>query len=590
LSPHNPIKLADVLWENNSLFSKQFGDIYFSTDGGRKESIEVYLEGNNLEERFSSCSQFVVGEIGFGTALNFALTVELWERYRKPGAELFYISFEKYPLEPFTIKKVLESQRIDQNLIEQIVQKLPLPIGSLHVIDFPEYQTRLLLSYGDASENIQEISARVDAWYLDGFAPRKNPETWTKEILQAVSRLSHSQSTASTYSVSSSVKDGLSEMGWEVQKIPGSGAKKQILRAKFLGEAISKREISNPKIAVIGAGLAGCAIAEAFSRRGAAVTIFDSRSDIALAASGNELGIVLPYPSKVPDCRHRFYLASFLYLKSVLRRFDFKQEGILFHPLKDKGKSFFDEYSKYEYPAEFAQVVGAAESSSLSGINIDQTNLFFPMAGAVSFPHFCKKLVQNVELTKLNFTVSDIGILVNDYDLIVLAQGANLDLIPEFVRLEVYPLKGETALVYETAETKKLRMPVCSGGYICPSTDGVHLVGSTYEPRVNDELLSDTGEAALGKIFNNFLPEIRPEFKSRRAGVRVASKDRMPIVGEIESAGNAKVLISTAHGSRGGVSAMLSAELLAARYFGEPEPIENSLSNAIGLERVGRKG
>jgi len=383
---HQPIHYAKTKWENGSLFSEQFGDIYFSTHGGREESTEVYLKGNHLAERFSDCSKFVIGEVGFGGALNFALTLEHWKKYSRDNARLFYISFEKFPLESSLIEKVLLSQGVDRQIVAAVTANLPLPVESMHVIDFCQYRARLLLCYGEASEKLREVNAEVDAWYLDGFSPAKNPECWNEEVIGQISRLSHGGTTASTYSVSSFVREKLAASNWEVVKVPGPGAKREILQARFKGLAVSDKVPGNLKVCVVGAGLAGCATAESFSRRGAEVSIFESRPGVALAASGNELGVVLPYPSRARDIPHRFFTAAFLYLCSILERHKIETNGVLFQPLKDRDGEFFDDFLKYEYPKEFAQVVSAAESSSLTGIQISKTNLYFPLGGTVNFP------------------------------------------------------------------------------------------------------------------------------------------------------------------------------------------------------------
>ena len=582
-----PIHFAKTTWENNSLCSEMFGDIYFSVHGGRQESSELYLEGNQLAERFSNCNNFVVGEIGFGTALNFALTLELWNKCSRDSSQLFYISYEKYPVPSSQMELVLLSQGVNLELVDRIVSNLPLPIEAVHIIDLPEYRTRLLLNYGDAAEKLKETSAKVDAWYLDGFAPSKNPDCWSEEVLLEVSRLSHSKTTASTYSVSGLVRQRLSQLNWNIEKFPGSGKKKESLRAKFNGPDKTSSSQKNFKVSVVGAGLSGCAIAESFVRRGAEVSLYESRPGLAMAASGNQFGVVLPYPSRARDIPQRYYTASFLYLNSLLKRFGPTTTGVLFQPLKDRKGGFYTDYSRYEYPKEFAQIVSASESSKLAGINLNKPSLYFPSGGAVNFPDFCRSLTKQVNNIYLNTKVASISELAEQFDITVLASGSDFELLPKHIQSFVYPLKGETGVVSATAESQKLKIPICDTGYLCPSFNGGHLVGSTYERGVSDESLSENGEFELGKVFNSFFPEVSAKFVSRRAGIRVASKDRMPIIGEVQNETRGlRVLVSTAHGSRGGVTAFLAAELLVARIYGEPEPMEMRLAKAIGVERI----
>lgn len=583
-----PIHYAKTVWKNDSLFSEQFGDIYFSVYGGREETTEVYLNGNQLVERFSDCSNFVVGEIGFGTALNFALTLELWKNRSRGQGQLFYLAYEKYPLESPEIEKVLRSQGVDPRLIELIISRLPLPVESVHVIDLPEYRTRLLLYYGDAAEKLRETTASVDAWFLDGFAPAKNPECWSKDVLHQVSRLSHCQTTAATYSVSSIVRERLRELNWEVQKVSGSGKKKEVLTARFNGPKKYIPAGRDLRVCVVGAGLVGCALAESFSRRGAKVSIYESRWGLAQAASGNELGVLVPYPSRGRDLPHRLYATAYLYLSSVLDRFGIERSGVLFQPLKDRTGGFLQDYTRYEYPKEFSQIVSASESSSISGVEVKKDGLFFPLGGAISFLELCKKLVGLSSIVHFDTPVSSVNDLAQYFDLVILASGASFELFPDIVKSFVYPLKGEVGSILESATSKNLKVTICDRGIVCPSRNGAHFVGSTYQRGVSDELLSDDGEVELGKLFTGIFPDAETVFVSRRAGVRVACKDRMPIVGEVNSGVDGlRMLISTAHGSRGGVTALLCAEVLAARIFGEPEPLDARVAKAIGVERIG---
>ena len=49
------------------------GDIYFSTENGLAESDYIFLEGNQLRDRWSTVGveqPFVIAEVGFGTGLN----------------------------------------------------------------------------------------------------------------------------------------------------------------------------------------------------------------------------------------------------------------------------------------------------------------------------------------------------------------------------------------------------------------------------------------------------------------------------------------------------------------------------------------
>ena len=68
---------AVIDWPSRSVpQARREGDIYWSFTGGLDEKQHVYVDGNELPERFDSLerSSFQVFELGFGFGLNFLLT------------------------------------------------------------------------------------------------------------------------------------------------------------------------------------------------------------------------------------------------------------------------------------------------------------------------------------------------------------------------------------------------------------------------------------------------------------------------------------------------------------------------------------
>jgi len=65
---------------DGSPYSEQFDDIYFDTESGSKQSEQVFIQGNNVEQQLLQAdSRFTIGETGFGSVLNFLLTLELYQ-------------------------------------------------------------------------------------------------------------------------------------------------------------------------------------------------------------------------------------------------------------------------------------------------------------------------------------------------------------------------------------------------------------------------------------------------------------------------------------------------------------------------------
>ena len=71
--------------------------------------------------------------------------------------------------------------------------------------------------------------AQIDAWFLDGFAPAKNPQMWSDAVLAQVARTSRPGATLATYTSAGHVRRGLQAAGFMVQRVPGHGRKREML-------------------------------------------------------------------------------------------------------------------------------------------------------------------------------------------------------------------------------------------------------------------------------------------------------------------------------------------------------------------------
>ena len=94
---------------------------------------------------------------------------------------------------------------------------LPLKMSGVHDIYFPEYNTTLTLVYDDFS-SVKNFSFLADAWYLDGFAPKKNLSAWSKDILKNVYKNTKFEGTFSTFTSATKVRKDLIKVGFDVSK------------------------------------------------------------------------------------------------------------------------------------------------------------------------------------------------------------------------------------------------------------------------------------------------------------------------------------------------------------------------------------
>ena len=252
-----PIQPARIEWQGETPFSPVFGDFYFSREGGLAETEHIFLRGNNLPERWQHRDHFTILETGFGTALNFLSTAKLWQETRQIGQRLYYISIEKHPIPSSDLERLHSALPESLQLFAaKLRQVLPPAIPGFHWHTFEEEQITLLLIQADLALGLTELEATIDAWFLDGFSPAKNPEMWGEALYQGMKTLSAEDATFATYTAASSVRAGLEQAGFKWQKQRGFGHKKHMLCGQLTGVPKSQKE--HKEVLIIGGGLAGC--------------------------------------------------------------------------------------------------------------------------------------------------------------------------------------------------------------------------------------------------------------------------------------------------------------------------------------------
>jgi len=267
--------------------SKEFDDIYFSAQDGLEETRHVFLAGNNLPAAWAGRPHFVIAETGFGTGLNFLAAWQLFARTAQPGQKLHYISFEKFPLNWVEIESALAQWRGELGPQMDVLRAVyPLRTTGFHRVVLND-QVTLTLIFDDVNGALPrlDVPCGVDAWFLDGFAPAKNPQMWTDTLFTNMARLSRPGATFATFTAAGIVKRGLSQAGFTVDKIAGFGRKRDMLAGRFNGTENKTEIVTNKKIAIIGGGLAGTATAHVLKAHVHHSVIFEKVATLAAVSS-----------------------------------------------------------------------------------------------------------------------------------------------------------------------------------------------------------------------------------------------------------------------------------------------------------------
>ncbi len=448
-------------WQDGLPFSSRFGDVYFSADSGLEETRHVFLHGNRLAERFAGLSRgesFAIGETGFGTGLNFLCAWQLFEQAAQQGASLDFFSIEKFPLDDDELCAALALWPELQPQAEALLQRWRRRVPGWNRWSFADGRVRLTLAIGDVAEVLPQLhNAVVDAWFLDGFSPAKNPEMWSENVLYGIARASRPAATLATYTSAGWVRRGLLQAGFAVERVPGYGRKREMLRGVLLDEECSpslspsdgttsyltklqktqqvigypggrgKRSPSptggrvgkvdgvtqsnvpnkTPQTAiVIGGGVTGCATAYALAARGIAVTLLERAPQLASAASGNPRGILHARFGAGDNALHRFVLASYgnaLALFDEVLPVDGKLRaecGLLQLDFSPNENKRIARLAEREWPAHLLRFVDAAEAGALMGMEMVHGGLWFPGGGWVVPPELCARLADDARIEK----------------------------------------------------------------------------------------------------------------------------------------------------------------------------------------------
>jgi tRNA 5-methylaminomethyl-2-thiouridine biosynthesis bifunctional protein len=210
--------------------SVEFDDVYYSVDNGLAEARYVFLEGNDFLRHCQRQDRNVIRivETGFGTGLNFLAVLSHWHDFVSEDKVLEFISVERYPLDANIMRSALANWQELAEFSAALLECYQNDGDELN-ISFPQYGCKLRVIFADVNQVLDKLPQDVDMWFLDGFAPAKNPQMWTQELFAKMYRNTASSGTFATFTAAGMVKRGLQAAGFQVEKRPGFGRKRDML-------------------------------------------------------------------------------------------------------------------------------------------------------------------------------------------------------------------------------------------------------------------------------------------------------------------------------------------------------------------------
>ncbi len=220
-------------WKDGQPYSNRYGDVYHCADSGMEEPRHVFLRGNRLAERFALLSEgqsFCIAETGFGTGLHFLCASQLFGQVALDGTTLDFFSVEKFPLSDDDLRATLAQWGELRAPAAVLLARWRRRVPGWNRWSLAGGRVRLTLALCDVAEALPQLPASsVDAWFLDGFAPAKNPEMWSDAVLRSVARACGDGATFASYTSAGWVRRGLQQAGFSVQRTPGFGRKREMV-------------------------------------------------------------------------------------------------------------------------------------------------------------------------------------------------------------------------------------------------------------------------------------------------------------------------------------------------------------------------
>ncbi|WP_254849520.1 bifunctional tRNA (5-methylaminomethyl-2-thiouridine)(34)-methyltransferase MnmD/FAD-dependent 5-carboxymethylaminomethyl-2-thiouridine(34) oxidoreductase MnmC [Thalassotalea sp. PP2-459] len=637
--------------EDGSPFSDKFDDIYFDTESGYLQSQRVFIEGNQIREKLlTSQSRLTIAETGFGTGLNFLLTLRLYHELQSTETlpELHFITTEKYPLNGTQLQKSLACLPHLSQFATQLLAQYPETLTGNTELLFCQGKVTLTLLIGDATASLASLSCSnkgmIDAWYLDGFSPAKNPHMWREELFKELGRLSIANASVATFTVAGNVRRGLTNNGFRVQRINYGGKKKEILTGKFqhsarFGKGYQLRPLrSKPQhVSIVGGGIASACLAYKLVHKGIHVTLYCKDKQLAQGASNNPIGALYPLIHQKADELSQFYQhalanARSFYQALISQGASFSHDwcGLLELSFNDKLQKRQQGISDSAiWPNSLIRSVDAKEASQLSGVTLSDGGLYIPDAGWVAPHELTTAIIDLLQPTgllkvKYNVTVEAIKQLINKkWQLqtnkgqlmasnLVMAAGAETIKIAPISQLPLQPVKGQITALTTNKQSKSLSTVICHKGYLTPESNGIHCIGATFEKDKFDTTTEDQADQynlrMLKESMGNQLGWQSSDIIDSKARVRCMTPDHLPISGPMAKVSQHTEIYShlskdknwryqtpapymqnlyvlTGLGARGICSAPLLAEILTADICGTPYPVNNEMVFSVSTNR-----
>lgn len=656
------VTTANVEWRDGQPYATLFSDVYYSVHDGLAESQHVFVEGNHLIQRWKTLKRdssvgFTIAETGFGTGLNFLLAYRLWLEHAPQNARLIFFSCEKHPLKKEDLERALLRWPQLASLAQKLLDQWPIMVHGWHHLEFEQGKISLILIINDAQKALTSMLQsgtvdeaftlpipKVDAWFLDGFSPSKNPDMWSLSLFHTMALLSSKNTSIATYSVAQKVRSALEAVGFRVCKKPGFMHKHEMLSAVFTGTvAITHKTYKpctawqfsynhkpvSPKAVIVGGGLAGSFLAYFLAQRNWKVTVIDTCASPGQGGSGNPQAVTFPHVSAFDSPLSRFMLQAWQFAINFYADFSWGSVPHEFKGLINIDATLCRDLAFMDFLSQHPSLGLAMDARHLSAIaecTINSNGIFFPQGGWIDARQLCQRLLSNPNISwqggqavaELSYVDEQWHVNKETAQTVILANGHQLLNFNEAATLPLKGIRGQMSYLAASA-SRTVAVPVCGAGHILPPRNTTIAIGASYDLQHQEAFCTEYDDNTNIKTLSDMPIDLGELGRAVHhwSGVRAVTNDYLPIAGHLVSRKafveqyqslqkNARLSLAVADvgypglyalagfGSRGLISIPYCARWLAGIINNEasifPREMQQALSPARFLVKKIRRG
>lgn len=615
-NPYIPLTPAQVGYDSRGILkSVVYDDVYHSGSGAYGQADHVFLRGNQLPQRWRGRPSFTVCETGFGLGRNFLALWHAWRYDVARSARLHVVSFEAHPLCRQNLASLLFADIPDclRALGNALVSAWPALLPGVHRLEFEDGALTLTLAFGPVQKLARQVDASVDAYFLDGFSPERNPEMWTPGLFGQMVRMANKGATAASWCCASRVRKDLSDAGFLVNKVPGFGRKREMTVAT-LRKGLGRNPVQ-PLLApviVVGGGIAGAGVAYSLAARGHSVTVVDPVFAQGRGANqrGHLAAAMTPLVARDDNFRARLTRAG---LARAAQRWCTLQDAPVRCGTLDLAFTPTDAQHKQStlrflgFPGDWVRWVDQVEATRLAGVRVPYGGVYFSEGRWVRPEPLLESLLGHdlirccaTEVARLQPTSQGMwsalavsGQQVAMAPVLVMANAsAARSLLARSPGLgmphrvsSIEDVAGQVSYFDAGLPGGGVRANLAGNGYWLPAVDGVNAAGGTYQHGRSQATVTANGHVEIARKVAAMLGVSNDQLlgglgqPAGWAGMRAVATERLPVIGQVPGVGG--LWVACGYASRGLTWSALAGDIISAHLNAEPVPLERELLRAI---------